>query len=133
MKQSRSFTEHANALADWDRSILRNRQVLLDVEEHLCQVSEPILCLVLLHSDLAGLSFMAEICECRSCAAYGEVWLSLAHAHRRSIQGPHIDRVAAKRVMFDLYADTLRSGSSGKESRHARNTPERDPRSSAVY
>ena len=37
----------------------------------------------------------------------------------RSIQGPHIDRVAARRVTFDLYADTLRSGSSGKESRHA--------------
>ena len=43
MKRSRAFTEHANALADWDRSILRNRQVLRDVEEHLCQVSESVL------------------------------------------------------------------------------------------
>ena len=59
MKQSRSFTEHANALADWDRSILRNRQVLLDVEEHLCQVTEPTLYLLLLHSDLAIISFKA--------------------------------------------------------------------------
>ena len=39
VKRSQSFTEHANALADWDRIILKNRQVLLDVEEHLCQVS----------------------------------------------------------------------------------------------
>ena len=38
VKRSQSFTEHANALVDWDRIILNNRQVLLDVEEHLCQV-----------------------------------------------------------------------------------------------
>lgn len=38
VKRSRAFTEHANALADWDHIILKNRQVLLDVEEHLCQV-----------------------------------------------------------------------------------------------
>ena len=119
MKQSCSFTEHANALADWDRSILRNRQVLLDVEEHLCQVSGPALCLSLFHSDLAILSFMAEVRECCSYAANSEVWQSLAHAHRRSSQGPHINRIAARRVTFDLYADTLRPGSSGKESRHA--------------
>ncbi len=41
VKRSQSFTEHANALADWDRIILKNRQVLLDVEEHLCQVPFP--------------------------------------------------------------------------------------------
>ena len=41
VKRSQSFTEHANALADWDRIILKNRQVLLDVEEHLCQVLWP--------------------------------------------------------------------------------------------
>ena len=38
VKRSRAFTGHANTLADWDRVILKNRQVLLDVEEHLCQV-----------------------------------------------------------------------------------------------
>ncbi len=41
VKRSHSFTEHANALADWDRIILKNRQVILDVEEHLCQVPLP--------------------------------------------------------------------------------------------
>jgi len=39
VKRSRAFTEHANALADWDRVILNNRQLLLDTEEHLCQVA----------------------------------------------------------------------------------------------
>ena len=74
MKQSRSFTEHANALADWDRSILRNRQVLLDVEEHLCQVRESILTTLLL-SLSSGHPLLPEVHEHYFMCCW---WLHLA-------------------------------------------------------
>ena len=84
VKRSQSFTEHANALADWDRIILKNRQVLLDVEEHLCQVPFP----SLLSSSswtsrplqLSGVSLgVSLLCAFSSPAVRQGEWLIVSH------------------------------------------------------
>ena len=38
-RRSRAFVRHAEALAEWDKHILRNRHSLLGLEQQLKQVS----------------------------------------------------------------------------------------------
>lgn len=122
VKRSQSFTEHANALADWDRIILRNRQVLLDVEEHLCQVPAPILPLkqlllkLLLSPGLRLISESAFVMPSCPISTRGVTWLF--HVKATMHQGQ--DEGALDYQWFSIRADPLKSGCSGEEGGHAR-------------
>ena len=90
VKRSQSFTEHANALADWDRIILKNRQVLLDVEEHLCQVLWPyLLCSssCSFHSlEVAGVDLRSSLCD--AFLSRHQAWVLLLSCHSSHTSGP---------------------------------------------
>ena len=90
VKRSQSFTEHANALADWDRIILKNRQVLLDVEEHLCQVPAPILpvcsfCCSFCSRQVSGVVLGVSFCNAFLSPSYKGTGLAVS---RQSYHAP---------------------------------------------
>ncbi len=122
VKQSRSFTEHANTLAEWDRVILKNRQVLLDVEEHLCQV----------RGATKAFGLMRGVILLDAAAVIPAVLLSSSVTYL--VIGP---QCACTPLTFEHFAllciDPFRASSFGKESWHARDAPTRDTRGTAVY